>query len=477
MQSARRADVCKKLIPRLALLGALLIAAGCSRIVVPNGEKSERLKSSALEEPYSIPINKRALPDLETTSTLQTVLVYAFNSNGEIEAAYREWRAAIEKIPQAGALADPRIDFSILFNPANFQSFATYLSEIMNSFRVMASQEIPGKGKRLARAEVALAEAQAAGERFRAAKYKIQNKVTQAYARLALNEALASQATKNLQLLRDAQDIMFLHLHDISAGAGGEVTKSQLEIEKAESDLKSIYIMHDSLVAELNGSLGRSPANAFASIELPEIELPKKSDADLFLLAIQNNPDLASLRKEVEAKGAQQALAELERKPDFMISGGLDDPITPIFTASMTLPINHQRLRAMIAEALAMRQAAEARLRSEASNAEARVAMALAGMRDSQRILDDYKNRIVPRTKELLDLQQRYYGSGTGTFMDVLDTQRLLIDYKKLTLQAEADRLRYYSELEEIIGQDLFNFAPNSGSASTTESKVEGGKS
>ncbi|WP_319588765.1 hypothetical protein [uncultured Desulfobulbus sp.] len=45
--------------------------------------------------------------------------------------------------------------------------------------------------------------------------------------------------------------------------------------------------------------------------------------------------------------------------------------------------------------------------------------------------------------------------------LEILDTERLLIDYRKLVLRAESDRVRAAAELEEIVGEDLFKFIPS----------------
>jgi outer membrane protein TolC len=221
---------------------------------------------------------------------------------------------------------------------------------------------------------------------------------------------------------------------------------------------RSLGNTHRALRAELNALLNRSATALFASVEIPAIERAEKPEEELFARAVERNPELAALRKEIEARGAGEVLAELEKNPDFMISGGVDDSLAPILSGGMTLPINPGRIRAGIAEALARRQAAEARLRNSASDAQGRILMALATLRDSRRILEDYGERIIPQTREALRAQHIQYGSGEGSFLRILETERTLIDFERLLLQARADRLRALGELEEALGEDLFGF-------------------
>ncbi|WP_319588764.1 TolC family protein [uncultured Desulfobulbus sp.] len=361
--------------------------------MIPRGEPAERAKAARAEGVFAIPVNKRPLPDLATSATLPRALEYAFNASGEIEASYREWRAALERIPQAGALADPKLDFSFLFDAANLGSF----TGILNSVRIMASQELPAKGKREAKASQALAEAQAAGEKFRAARFALQKRVVQAYADLALNRALVNQTSDTLRLLGQSHEVALHRYHEGGDTVLADLRKFEVEIQTAESDQRALQIQQSSLVAALNGILNRKPDAPVGQLGLPRVEAPPTPDAELFARAVRGNPELASLRREIEARGAAQVLAGLEKRPDYTIGGGLDNPLMPIVTLSMTLPINHERIRAGIAEMLQNRQAAEARLRSAEFDTQARLVMALAILRDAERVTRGLSRRHPPQ--------------------------------------------------------------------------------
>lgn len=452
-------------IARVLLLvgafGLLVLASACSslnRVIVPKGEPAERAKAARAEGSFAVPVNKRPLPDLSGKAPLPLVLEYAFNSNGELEAAYRDWRAAIERIPQAGALPDPMLDFSFIFGPGSLDSF----SSALDSIRLMIRQDVPAGGKRQAMADVALAEAQATGEKFRASKYRLQKDVVSAYADLALNRADVELESENLRLLNQSYNV---GLQRYSAGGEtnlADLRKLEVEIETAKSELQGLLIEQKRMEGTLNGVLNRPPDAALGEVALPEVGLPSLSDAELFAKAVQSNPELAGMRKDIEARGAAQVLAELQKKPDYSFSAGVDMMLNPMLSIGMTLPINRERIRAGIAEALANRQAAETRLRSSEFDVQARLVMALTLMRDANRILTSYREKIIPKNKELFDTQLSTYGSGGGDILDLLDTERLLIEFRKLVLQAESDRARGSAEVEEVIGEDVYRYMPSS---------------
>lgn len=449
-----------------AVCAIALALAGCHPIISPQGEADERAKAERAGAAYSAPLEKRPLPDLATSATLPLALEYAFNANGDIEASYRQWRAALERIPQAGALPDPRLNFNVVFNAQNVKSF----SDALNSFSVMGEQEFPARGKRPARAEQALAEARAAGERFRAEKYRLQSRAVKAYANLLLNKSFLDLNAETLRLLKETYDVVLHRYHAMTGETQADLRKIETEIEVAESEKKELEIQRSSAAAELNSVLNRPIDAPLGALRLPALQLPETTNADLFARAVRNNPDLAALRHEIEARGAAQVLAELEKKPDYKITGGADvsgfgkmltTTYMPSLGAEINLPINRARIRAGIAEALAARQAEEARLRALSSDVQARVVVNLALLRDANRILKDYRERIIPQAQSILDIQQTTYRSGQGDFLDILDTERLLVDYRKMVARAETDRLQSLSDLEEAIGEDLFQFLPS----------------
>ncbi len=452
-------------IPFLAkglAFSSLFILAGCQRNLHPRGEAEERSKLAEAGILYQIPVDQRELPNLEREPSLPKALEYAFKASGEIEAAYCDWRAALERVPQAGALPDPRVDFGYLFNPMNFTSFEGIILGTLQSLRLMVSQEFPAKGVRQAEAEMALSEAKAAGERLRGAKLTLQTKVIRAYAKLALNRDLAANTAETLGLLGETRQIALEHYHSVEMETAADIQRAELEIDRAESDQRSLKIMERSLVAELNGLLNRSPESPFNTMTMPDIQLPGIDTAELLERATSNHPELESMRREIEAKGAAQTLAELQRRQALMLGGGIDDPLMPMLTASLTLPVNRERIHAAIEEALARRQATEARLRQSQSDVQSRLIMALAGFADAERVLADTNYLLIPKAEEILHTQQIQYGSGGGSFMDILMTQRSVVEFRRLALQAGADRVGYLAELEELAGGGLIDFGATS---------------
>lgn len=446
----------------LALVATLGLASSCRWVISPPGEAEERAHAEAAGQVYVPPLSERPLPDLAASATLAEALSYAMLSNGNLEAAYRDWRSALERVPQAGALPDPRLDFDVAFATKNVKNFG----DIFDSVKLGLEQEVPRTERRTERAVQSLAEAQATGEKFRAAKYDLQSRVTTAYTDLALNGVRISLTSITLRLLSDTYETGLHRFHAMEEGTLGDLDKITIEIERLKSEQRGQAIGHASLVAALNGLLSRPADAPVALAVLPAAAVPASwTESELFARAVANNPDLAAMRRDVEARGAASVLAELEKKPDYTFRTMLqysiaDSALMPGVGVGMNLPLNRPRIEAAMAEAREARLAAQARLRAGESDATARLVAALTGIRNADRAIADFAGRIIPATERLLDTQLTTYGSGGGALLDILDTQRLLVDFRRTVAEAQADRLRSLGTLESILGEDLYALAP-----------------
>src|SRR5947209_16171446 len=116
---------------RLAGRGGFLLCAaalafavgGC--VLAPPGTRQEQARLAEAGKPFDRPFERRALPELPAEPTWRDVLHRAFLTNGDLEAAYFEWAAAMAKIPQAGGYPNTplALGFSYMFSGGRMKSF------------------------------------------------------------------------------------------------------------------------------------------------------------------------------------------------------------------------------------------------------------------------------------------------------------------------------------------------------------------
>src|SRR5262245_52167260 len=83
---------------RAILLSALVALAACTLEPEGTDEQFARLRDAGAQAAWSQPPARRELPDLPAAPTRTDVVARALLANGELEASWHEWRAALEDV-------------------------------------------------------------------------------------------------------------------------------------------------------------------------------------------------------------------------------------------------------------------------------------------------------------------------------------------------------------------------------------------
>src|SRR5258706_9444936 len=105
----------------ITLAGVLL--PGC--VLAPKGTREEQSAAREAGRPYPQPFEQRNIPDLPANPSWQDVLHRAFLANGDLEAAYFDWKAALARIPQVANYPNTNLapSFSYMFSSERMKSF------------------------------------------------------------------------------------------------------------------------------------------------------------------------------------------------------------------------------------------------------------------------------------------------------------------------------------------------------------------
>jgi outer membrane protein, heavy metal efflux system len=173
-----RPAVAAALVASLATVPGL---SGCA--LTPGGLREERARLETARETID-PHRRAELPVPASGDDWRTLLRRALLANGDVHAAWYEWKAAVERVRGASAWPNSNVSlgYSYLFSDENMKSFDR--STFTGGFDAMENLSFPGKT--MASGRVALADAQAAGERFRAAKFKLHRALLETWLELAM---------------------------------------------------------------------------------------------------------------------------------------------------------------------------------------------------------------------------------------------------------------------------------------------------
>src|SRR4051812_8068082 len=260
-------------------LCALMLLSGC--VLAPRETKQEQQRLDRAGVAFEPPVEKRDLPPLEDQITWRDALRRASLANGELEAAYFEWKASLARIPQVANYPNTNLapSFGYMFSGERMKSFDRTTVNV--GFDPMENLAFPTKVAQAGK--VALQEARAAGKRFEAAKFDLQRKVLTAYLDLALEEEKIRVQRDNVALLKLVADTAADRVK--AGGQQQDLLRAQTQYRLAENELAGMESQRLSMHVMLNGMLAR---DANAPLDLPQALPPPRplSSDDALLISV-----------------------------------------------------------------------------------------------------------------------------------------------------------------------------------------------
>jgi outer membrane protein TolC len=180
-------------------------------------------------------------------------------------------------------------------------------------------------------------------------------------------------------------------------------------------------------------------------------------------LAIEHRPELAALRKQIVKSGDQSRLARLAMKPDLTVAAGYMLMPTGSFSRSaymaeltMNLPsLNRARHDGETKQADAATDVAQAELDARTSAVFLEIRQAQIAVQSAQKRVKLYRDTLLPQAEAAFKASTAAYQNNRGEFMNLIDSQNLLLDirtaYSKALSAADAGS----AQLELAIGAPI----------------------
>jgi outer membrane protein TolC len=428
----------------------LIALAGCA--IHPEGEDEERARAEQAGTPFIKPFEERALPVLSKDADWKSILRYAFLANAELEQRYWEWRAAIEKIPQE---ASPKTTAAVSFG-AMFDNGVTSWDRQTIGLSNDPMANIPWPGRLATAGRRALEMARATGFRFERAKFELQARALSAYYDFALQAELIRLQDSNAALLETIAE-----LTEARARAGGpqqDLLKARTERDLARNQLDTLKAELPTRRAALNAIMSREPnAELEPPSKLPEPRTLAYKDQELLDLTAERNPELRALAHEIRARKDGIRLAEQEYIPEFGLSAATSlDGMIQNLMAMVTAPfLRFEAIRGMIEEAKAELYAARSMRRQTENDLKARILSTLYLLRNAERQVTFFRDTIVPRAEEVVTRARASYTAGQIPLVELLDSQRMLIDVRVMLSQMRIEREKLLAEAESLAAVDI----------------------
>jgi len=432
----------KKICPALILL----LSAGCTGIPKPHSAGSEH-SYERMDSPSS-PVVRPAQPFSEQP-TFDDYLNYAFTNNAALNAAREEWIAMQERVRQARTLEDPTLSFDYM------------IEQYDTRYQAGLNQSLPFPGTLSLREKKADAEAMAARHRFENARFMIYDRMAVAVFNYHYLGRTIAVYEEQIELILNQEAVA---RQGYSAGETSYtfLLRLQMEREKLESDLASRRDERAVLSSTIS-SLLNIPDNP--ALPWPHIEPAESGTFDYELLEMmlaELNPELRMAQAEVEAAAYQKRLAEKARWPSFSVGVGVivmngmenqNDQVDVGLSGGISLPLWQGSYRAGVREAAAeARAAAETKINLE-NELRSELRLAIYKVKDAERRLDLYKEELIPKATQSLNVLNQNLVAGQANLIELIDAQHLLLEFKLQYERALADREIALAEIGCCIGQ------------------------
>lgn len=449
---------------RLVVMGSLL-----SVLVVPAMGQVGTADSTDL--PFAV-----APASADRLAGLNDLFVEAAENNPDLRAHFQEYRAKLETIPQRESLPDPEVMFNFFVTPPE-------ADPLPGRFAVGAMQRFPWFGTLDARGERASHAAEAERRRVERAALNLRRDVTRAWVAYAGVERTIVLVEKTLDLLDTFVRLVDVRYETDQAGRV-DVLRVRMERDKLQTRLRRLEEERRPARARLNELLGReSDTGVDVPTRLPDAPLASTDSAlwagrdqptgldvsvdslttALLDVAVEQDPSLKALSAEAEGYRAARRVAKKEGRPDVglgvevrgrnfgpmrMMDGG-----ESVFAkASIRVPIFREQYRARQRQAEANRERVQLEQDQRRHQLATKIESLVQAHRDATRRIRLYRENLIPKAAQSLDILEEQYAGGRVDFDEVLTMQRRLLDHAVQLTDAQVAQHQLRAELQALVG-------------------------
>jgi outer membrane protein TolC len=409
-----------------------------------------------------IEVEQESLSFYAEDARLREYVGEALQKNPSILEARALYLAAREKVPQVKGLPDPVLSFS-----QALRSVETRVGPQQNILQF--SQKLPWFGKLDLKGQLALQEAEAQNQLYLAEQRAIIAEVKRTFYHLAYLDTALRITREERSLLEHYEELAQVR-YASGQGLQQAVIKVQAEITKIISHLDVLREQRASLEANLNTLRDRPPQESIPPLEnprLPEVELILE---ELYRLGEENRQELKAAKALMEKNERAIDLSKKSSAPDvtlgaaFINVGKRDDPagieMPPpdngknAFSLSIgvTIPLWGEKYRAGVREATEELSAERYKYNRIQNDMELQIRDLVVRLQTLQRQMNLFGDALIPQAEEALHSTEAGYETGQLGVLDLLDSERFLLELRLANARFYSDYLGALAALERAVG-------------------------
>jgi len=386
----------------------------------------------------------------------------ALEKNPGLQETLGRYRASLETIDRVDTLPDPVFSFV-----QAIRSVETRVGPQINSFTF--SQRFPWFGKLDLSGQVAMQEALAVHQMHRARQQEVIAATKRAYYELAYADA-AIGITREEQSLLEHYEALAETRYATGQGLQQAIIKLHAEISRVVNRLEILGQQRRSSEAKLNTLMDRAPESPLPAVSHPAIPEVEVDLEELYALGLENRQELKATEERILKSEKAIELAEKSSWPDFFLGVGFvnvgkrSDPagiaMPPpdngknalSISAGISLPIYRRDDEASIREASETLFAERRRYASVRNEMEFSVRDEMVRVETLLEQIRLFDRALVPQSEEALRSTEAAYETGQLGVLDLLDSERMLLNVRVVHARYRADVLIALANLERAIG-------------------------
>ncbi|WP_372648532.1 TolC family protein [Draconibacterium sp.] len=391
----------------------------------------------------------------QVAQTLESYFEIAAENNPGLQAKYKDFEAALQKVPQVSSLPDPTFSFGYFISPVE-----TRVGPQRAKFSL--SQMFPWFGTLEAQSDAASLMADAKYQVFLDARNRLYYSVSEAYYPLIELGRLKAIEQRNIEILQSYKTIANSKFKN-GVSPMTNVLRVEIMLKDAQTNLGILNKKEKPLLVTFNNLLNRDVNEAVIVQDTLTMEVvPENFRRDSLLI---NNPMLDAIDLKQQASEKSELAAQRQGLPkvgvglDYAIVGKrtdieVEDNGKNIFMpmVSVSIPIFRKKYKAAEKEAQLMQEKYSFQKEETINSLTSGYESIWFQIQQQKDLIDLYEAQIL-ETGQTLNLLFSAYGNSGKDFEEVLRMQQQLLKYEKMKAMAETQYQTALAKLNYITAK------------------------
>lgn len=391
---------------------------------------------------------------LSAQDVLNQYLEMAAQNNPELKAKFNAYNAALEKVPQVGALPDPQLMFGYFIMPVETKNGP-------QQAKLSITQMLPWFGTLSSKEDVVLNAAKSKYEVFEEAKSNLFFDVKSSFYDLYFIDRGLDITLKNIQILERFKQLALIKI-ETGKATGVDALRVDMEIADLENNLALLRDQKHVTRVKFNKLLNtdqNSPVDVPEALWVNDLTYSLQAIIDRVNL---NNHQLKRLDFIHQSFVSQQQLAKKQGTPNLILgvdytsigsAGSSTDAGKDalMFKVGLTMPLYRKKYSAMVRESILQQKVIEDKKVQKKNVLELLIEKTYSEYSDADRRISLFEKQSDLADRAIKLLESEYANNGKN-FEDILKMEKRLLKYSLQLEKAKADKQAAIAFINYLIG-------------------------